>query len=207
MDPILKELLVVFGGNAILLSGVGWLIKAVLTQGLQRDLRVFESELKAKADASIEQLKANLQIAATEHQVRFSKLHEKRGEVLADLYKKLTEAVQASQSFTSALEFHGEPSKAEKYVIAMNAIRDVYLAFDPARIYLPESLCVLMQEFIQTVRKPVISFGVWMRLPEGNRDLKQMNETWAEVDAAFDTTIPEARKVLETEFRSLLGVK
>jgi hypothetical protein len=37
-------------------------------------------------DAEIERLKTSLQMTALEHQVRFSKLHEKRAKVIADLY-------------------------------------------------------------------------------------------------------------------------
>jgi len=54
--------------------------------------RRFKAKLKADADIEIERLKSSLQIEAAEHQVRFAKLHKKRGEIIAELYALLVEA-------------------------------------------------------------------------------------------------------------------
>lgn len=85
-------------------AGAAWLIKAVITDRLKanadaeierlknqlmRDTKLFETQLKSTSDAEIERLKSALQAVAVEHQIWFSKLHEKRAEVIADLYKKL----------------------------------------------------------------------------------------------------------------------
>ncbi len=72
-----------------LLGAAAWLIKTVLNQGLARDAEVFRTQLRADADKEIERLKNSLQMVAVEHQVRFSKLHEKRAEIMAELYKRL----------------------------------------------------------------------------------------------------------------------
>jgi hypothetical protein len=83
MSKTVEDLIVLFGGNAALLIALAFLLRSILTHRLTKDIRVFEAELKAKADSSIEQAKHAMQLATTEHQVRFSKLHEKRAEVLA----------------------------------------------------------------------------------------------------------------------------
>ena len=62
MEPW-KALLVAFGGNVTLLFLLGYFGRSLVSQVLAKD---------------IEKFKADLQLAAVEHQVRFSKLHERR---------------------------------------------------------------------------------------------------------------------------------
>ncbi len=72
-----QSLLVALGGNATLLLVLGFLGRSVMSTVLTKD---------------IEKFKAALHQAGIEHQVRFSKLHERRAEVLAEVYKLLAEA-------------------------------------------------------------------------------------------------------------------
>lgn len=72
-----QSLLVAFGGNAAVLLVLGFLGRSLMSSVLAKD---------------IEKFKADLHVAAIEHEVRFSKLHEKRAEVLAELYKLLVAA-------------------------------------------------------------------------------------------------------------------
>jgi hypothetical protein len=71
MATIWQELLIVFGGNAMLLAACAYLIKTLITQRLTKEIKTFEIELNAKADISIEQLKHTLEMSAVEHQVQF----------------------------------------------------------------------------------------------------------------------------------------
>ena len=68
MEPVCQQLLIVFGGNAALVAVIAYLVKSLLAHRLTKDIKVFEVDLKAKADASMEQLKNELQLAAIEQQ-------------------------------------------------------------------------------------------------------------------------------------------
>jgi len=80
------------GGSLAVSGGAVWLLKTGLTAWIEKDTEAFKARLKADADTEIERLKNSLQMAATEHQVRFSKMHEKRAKVIEDVYTKLTDA-------------------------------------------------------------------------------------------------------------------
>ena len=108
-----QTILLAIGGNAALLAVLGLLGKSLLDKLIVRDTKEFESSLKAKADAAIEHLKNDLQLRTIEHQVRFSRLHEKRAAVIAELYGHLVEALWEAESFLSPMEWAGEPSKKE----------------------------------------------------------------------------------------------
>jgi len=73
-------------GGTVILGVAAWLIKTALTSKLTQETEAFKARLKADGDAEIEKLKHSLEKVAVEHQVRFSKLHEKRAEIIADLY-------------------------------------------------------------------------------------------------------------------------
>src|SRR4051812_14408250 len=87
----LQSVLTTLGSGAILLSAASWVVKELISEQLARETTAFKARLKAEADVEIEKLRNSLQIAATEHQVRFSRMHEKRAEVIEDIYQKLTE--------------------------------------------------------------------------------------------------------------------
>src|SRR5580658_2945735 len=95
-----KVVLVSVGGNAMLLLAVAFLGKSLIGNFLAKDLEKF---------------KGDLQLAAVEHQIRFSRLHDKRATVLADLYKLLVVAAWETESFVSPVQWAGEPDKQAKY--------------------------------------------------------------------------------------------
>lgn len=195
-------------GNAVVLAVLGWLAKALMEKLIQRDTKRFETELKAKADATIEQLKSDLQIRTIEHQVRFSRLHEKRATVIADLNALIVEALWEAESFLSPMEWTGEPDKREKHQITMGKLVDLFRYFDKHRIYLPDPLCSVVDTLVTDVRTHVIRFGTYLTwddksLQEQTR--KEKHEVWMAGWDAIKNQVPVVRKQLEDEFRALLS--
>lgn len=201
-------ILLAFGGNAALLLLLGWLARSLGSQLLAKDLEKFKTDLAAASSSSTEKLKHDLQLTALEHQVRFSKLHERRAEVIAKLYSLLVEAQWAAQNFVSVGDFQGDPPKREKYVTAMNRAADFYRNFDQNRIYLPEALCAQLETFNSNMRKRVLAFGVYVSIDEKSAPdsfITQKLEIWAKASEYFDREVPLARTALETELRQILA--
>lgn len=186
-----QTLLVAVGGNGAILLAVAFLGRSIVSTVLTKD---------------IEEFKAALQVAAIEHEIRFTKLHEKRAEVLADLYKLLVAATWETESFASPIEFKGEMDKTQKYEKALVAIADYFRFFDQHRIYMPEELCVSLEAFAQKLRTPTIRFGVYLSLHDTDRSaVDQKFDAWMSAWDSVKTDIPKLRRGLETEFRKLLG--
>src|ERR1035437_8597129 len=89
------------GCNAVTLGVLAWLARSFGSQLLAKDLEKFKADLSAASSSASERLKHELQLTALEHQVTFSKLHERRAEVIAELYGLLVEVQWASQSLVS----------------------------------------------------------------------------------------------------------
>jgi hypothetical protein len=203
-----QTILLAFGGNAALLAVLGVIGKSLLDKLIVRDTKQFEADLKAKSDAAIEHLKNELQLKTIEHQVRFSRLHEKRADVIAELYGSFVEALWEAESFLSPMEWNGEPNKKEKHITAMNKLTDLFRYFDKHRIYLPVELCSSLEQLVVEVRALVINFGVYFDFPEGSLNdstQKEKREAWRAGWQAIKNQVPIARQSLENEFRFLLG--
>jgi len=186
-----QSLLVAFGGNAALLVVLGFLGRSLLSSVLAKD---------------VEKFKAALQVAAVEHQARFTTLHNKRAEVLAELYKLLVAANWAATSFAHPFQFVGDPDKQTLYGAAIDAIATYYRFFDQHRIWLPSHLCEPLEAFAVNLRTPTIRAGVYVPIeyptPETRKEsLEAFGKAWE----AVQTDIPKLRASIEAEFRALLG--
>lgn len=202
--------------SAFLSGFVIWLTKSWISERLKNSIKneydekleTHKAQLKAQADVESERLRSQLSIAATEHQVKFSRLHDKRAEVIAELYGLLVQAHWDAGSFISPVEFGGEPTKKEKYITAMNAIADFFRFFEKNKIYLPIELCDLLEKFVQTMRQKVIGFGVYVNIDEdalAPQTYQKKHEAWMASWAYFDKEVPLARAALEQELRNILG--
>ncbi|WP_310462815.1 hypothetical protein [Sphaerotilus sp.] len=203
-----QTILLAIGGNTAVLAVLGFLGKSLLEKLVARDTKRFESDLKAKSDAAIEHLKGELQLKAVEHKERFSRLHEKRATVIAELYGCLVEMLSEAESFFSLVEWEGESNKAEKHRVAMSKLVEFFRFFDKNRIYLPEELCESLENLAMKVHSHIISFGVYARYREEglNDHIRENKEkAWNAGWDAIKNEAPKARKLLEERFRDLLG--
>lgn len=186
-----QSLLVAFSGNAALLLVLGFLGRSLMSSVLAKD---------------IEKFKADLHAATVEHQVRFSKLHEKRAEVLAQLYKLLVETTWQATTFASPMQWAGDPDKKTQYVTTVNAITEYFRFFDQHRIWLPASLCDSLEAFAKQLRTPTIHLGVYLEIEHPTKNtLKEREKVWAKAWDSVERDIPRLRTAIEAEFRELLG--
>lgn len=204
-----QDLLTTVGGGTGILLAAAWLIKAVLTSKLAQDTEAFKARLKADADIETEKLRHSLQTLAVEHQVRFSKLHERRAEVIAELYSKIVDAEQDGLGFAYVGGFKEGPERQEAYLATHKRLVELYYFAEKNRIYLPEHICALMKTFMDAVRKSVIELNIYAPIdqPLNPQLLEKKVQVITEVYQAFEGKIPAARRELENEFRQVLGVE
>jgi hypothetical protein len=197
-----QAVLVAFGGQAALLLAVAWLIKTLISNQLSKEADAFRIQLQAQASVEIERLRSALQITATERHVLFSKLHEKRAEVIEKLYMLLLEAADAAKTFAA------NPNDTELSKEEWKQHMELYRFFHINKIYLPTALCTLLGKYETKLRLSIGAVKIYMSIENPRPEIVKeqitaMREAWR----ALDTDLPAIMGELEKEFRQLLGVE
>jgi hypothetical protein len=152
---------------------------------------------------SIESYVRELDRVSYEHEVVFSRLHERRVDVVNRLYGKLVRAERAFSSWIHPLQEAGDlppEEKAKKAVGAANEFIDYFLEH---RIWLDPDLCVQIMAFADQLRDASATFNLKDHMtPLRGPDTKLWLAAWGKVN----DEIPPIRERIEAEFRQLLGV-
>ncbi len=222
----LHEILIALGGNAMLLIVLGFLARSLIQSLLAKDIKKFETdlqnratsqlkhlryELKSQGDISIEQLKSQLQQATIEHQVRFSSLHEKRAQVLVDLYSRIVEQSVGCQRYVYYKL--GQSNRQEAFFELKEKFESLDLFFEKSQIYLPEYVCISVEKLLEALRGPVARIYVFSDGygsgddPDNAAQRKERSDSLLAAIKAFEAEVPAAKRVLEGEFRRMLGVE
>jgi hypothetical protein len=207
MDP-LALVLTAIGGQAVVVGLIAWLGRSVMSQVLARELEQFKSTLSREAAISIEQTRHQLSLRAHEHQITFSKLHEKRLQVVAELYEKLI------ASTNTALEFSGEDVEGgsrewkARYAAVMGAVSSLRDSAQAAKIYLPAALAEEVGKYANRLHAEVLGLAVYTKLPGSSLPPGGQNtryEHWQHANRFFHDKLPLALQALEDEFHKLVG--
>ncbi|MFQ5904134.1 MAG: hypothetical protein ACE5JO_10630 [Candidatus Binatia bacterium] len=153
----------------------------------------------------IERFKAQLERTATEHQVRFTKLHETRAEVIAELYKRLAQAQRCFASLINPMQSVGEPPIEEKRKSAQDAGNAFVTYFDENEIYLDPRLCQQIDEFNKQLRESFLTFFVYV-LQDPKSRIPDHTKKWHEAWNKLNDDIPPIREEIANSFRQILGV-
>jgi hypothetical protein len=194
------------GGGTVLLGSAAYLIKTALTHRLAQETETFKSQLKANSDAEIERLKSSLQMTALEHQVRFSKLHEQRAQVIAELYQKLVTVFRTGKIFTlmGSGRLGNRKDHNERYQEAHRKLDEFMTFVEENRIYIPTRVCDILDAYSFDLASAVHDVGIF-----GGRDYegdsKDQQDAFDNAYRKFQNDIPSLKKLLESEFRIMLG--
>src|SRR6266849_7297181 len=194
------EIIKSFGGQAIFLAAAGFLIKAIVSHRLSKEAEEFKVQLESRAAVEVERLKASLQLVATEHQIQFAKLHEKRALVIAELYSRLVATHRTARVFIL-----GDVHDPERSAKAREEVLELYWFIELNRIYLPETVCTLLDKFESTLRKSVyFADSIFTRIKYPTpKTVEDQNKFLLEACEVLESELPNLLKELQNEFRKL----
>lgn len=212
------------GGASLIVAGAStWLGKVWANRLMQQDIAKY-NELLANLNSNLKKLEA-------EHQVRFSRLHEKQAEIIATLYARLYHFNASIQRLLFEYR-HREiredldrkfylnnreewdlvpgihtlrPEESERVDELSKITSELHLFYGTNRLYLPKKCCVLMDRLSSLSAFVASSYqNVALKDNDGNLLVHpDVKRVW---DAALET-IPTLHSELENEFRSALGAE
>ncbi|MEF3075723.1 hypothetical protein V2P20_11875 [Methylobacter sp. Wu1] len=188
-----------------------WLTKSWISERLKQaikneydqKLESHKAQLKAQSDVEIEKLRSQLSISATEHEVRFSRLHEKRAEIIAETYSLLKLLFIRFGDYVKVVEPVGDIPKDERRKLAIEAHQNFRNYYATKLIFFPRSTAEKLEEIdLQLLRIfNEFVFGVEMAQRRGDDGV----DKWLQIADRVNGEIKAALSELEDEFRKLMG--
>ena len=104
-----QQVITALGGYTIFATALAWLAQAVIGHLLSKDIERFkaklddeaklrqkelELQLKSQFDLALAKANSQLQIMAKENEIRFTKLHEKRADIISTFYSNLHSVIR-----------------------------------------------------------------------------------------------------------------
>ena len=194
--------------SAMLTAILIWLSKTWISERLKNaikheydaKLEQHKAELQAVNAIQVERLKANLQVAAATQSVKFSSLHEKRLQVIAELYA-LIERAYGDANIAIALA----ERNPNEWHTRDDAIEEVRRAYAANKLYFSAALASTLESLITDLCHP----QDYQYLVAGAKDedpAKLRAEhiaRWKELRPKID----RAKEMIANEFRGVLGVE
>jgi hypothetical protein len=205
-----ESVLLAFGGNAILLAILALLAKSLLSQFLAKDLRHFEDRLAERSRVATEEARHQLALLAHEHNVRFTKLHERQSEVLEGIYTRILQFEDAS-GLIDLVDNTTKPDLLDKSLnFAQEAGNELYSYSRRNQIFLSESTSLQVQAFIDRVNSLLLSCTLnvtdrVLQTPGEGLRYPEHTKAWSDMQRFLREEAPTLRKALEDEFRKHLG--
>lgn len=186
-----SELLLAFGGTALLIAALAWLARSIVLHVLSKDLEKF---------------KHSLQMEAAQFKTTWDLLHAKRAELIAELYGKLVDFNEAAKSFTSVAEYSDEPNKEKKYALYQQKASEFHTCFVRNRIYFTERTCHKIDDLFKKIEGASQGFNFWSAQGKHAAAERKADEAWSKAWKTVTEEAPPLMASMEEDFRTLLGV-
>ena len=182
-----------------MLLAAGYLSKTLLSHSMAKELEAFKASLSSETERMKASLGAELARQNAEHQTRFSILHERRAEAIAEIYEALLEA----EATVRAVALSDGKSIRDESGKATSAIQNLSTTAKKKRIYIDERLAGDVDELIATLWSAFVD-STYSKAPV----LFGTEQGAAARLAAFNTLkvrIPELRNELVWAFQRALS--
>lgn len=191
--------------NFIFRTWISERIKNTIKSEYDQKLETHKAILKSQSDVEIERLKSQLALIGIEHQIKFSKLHEIRAEVVAETYEKLKDLHHKLGEYVQIFEPAGGKPKNERRQSAYESHETFRSYFQTKLIFFPKPTADKLEKINRDLVRAFnnFTFGVEMAPQTGGNPA----EKWMEVFEAVTGEISDALIEIEAEFRELLGEK
>ena len=201
-----QQFLTTLGGTTVAIAAVAWLARSITTNLLSKDIETYKAQLKSRSDVSLEQLRSELQIMAAQRNLEFSRIHEKRLEIVSEIAGKLDAFHQAIKCYIAPFETSDDPSKEQRRKLVADTFTKFNDYYRPRRFFLPEHTIDRVEAFRTGLYE--ISMEFMLYVEQGRSFGANLNHdlVWVKASDYTKEEAPKLFKELEGDFRKILGV-
>lgn len=193
----------IFGGIGAFMF---FLARSLFTHILSKDTERFKTNLQLESRREIESFKSNLAQTGYEHQVRFSRLHEKRASVIEETYANIVNLYYASARFLRMFPVSGKEPDDQNVSNLLEAMSSFVTHFERHRIYfdseVSEKIVRLNEGLSKAINMPLAFSTKQLLTPDRKVEMQEWSRAWD----VMQKEIPPIKADLEDTFRELLGV-
>jgi hypothetical protein len=190
--------------------------KAELAQDLESYKQAIQqknSEFQYGLNERLQEHRGKLELANHEFNIRFSRLHQERADVIKEIYKLLIKLQSAMFTFTRTMHpvFEDGDKEAKQRLDNVNdSIADFTNFYTLNKIFLPKSLCSKIDNVVKEYYDKGWDFAWAQRsFKERAVSIESYGAQVAKANQISDSIkdeMPPLIEELETEFRQILGV-
>ncbi|HBS85467.1 MAG: hypothetical protein A2W91_16805 [Bacteroidetes bacterium GWF2_38_335] len=178
----------------------------------KKQLEYENNKLQLEIDKKLESYKKELDLIKMGFQIQYSKLHEKRSEVIENLYKKLVNLHNLVLEQMAPIKLVIENLEKENLERAKNldySYNDFFKYYQETKIYFKPETCIILDKIRLLYFNNIWDYNEYYFLKKGNTPESIIQEYREKSKKASDfvrTEVPKVIEQLEFEFRQLLGV-
>ena len=171
-------------------------------------LETHKNSLNHQSELAITQLRAQLELKASERNIKLTTVFEDQAKVIVTLYGKLLPMLDAAEDYTMLIKDSDQQNRIDKLKTFAERCNDYFDYFRPNRIYLPQTTSKQANELTGTLVKLVNKYHMTEKLlklqPLTEPGLESLNKLDEQVEA-MQASISPLLLTLETEFQKILG--
>ena len=103
-------------------GGIVWFAREWISEKLKNSIKsqydllleTHKAQLKANSEVELEKLRSQLSLVVKQQEIVFSRLHERQGDVIAEIYGKLKHVQHSLSEYTKAFELAGDKPRSER---------------------------------------------------------------------------------------------
>ena len=198
-------LLSVGGGGAIVFALSSWLGKVWANRILEREKATLARELEAAKrlyNDEIEKVRAELQKGTFEHQTRFTWYHQKKAELIANVYRLMNDAIERVKDMVSPLQFGGDDARQKRIDETIKIYNELAAEYYGKKIFLEKEICEKVESVLSIMKTAISDWG--MSQDPGFKG-KEGILLWGKAYKSMINEVPPLLSDLEHTFRGMLS--
>ncbi|MGI4729556.1 MAG: hypothetical protein ACRYGB_13360 [Janthinobacterium lividum] len=215
-----------FLSTSLITGSVVYLMKRIIDKFLESRIEKYKNSLQINTEIfrhelnfEAEKFKQELNTKTVEHQIKYSKLYEERGQIIKLIYNLLLNLEGSLVLLTTIFQGPDWTNDTERDAKTVESVQNLKKELEQNRIFFTSTLCKKVDSIIATSNKIIIEMRVAKIYKQRNEQYYKNNislndeelskpiDIWIKLEKEVQNEIISAKLDLAQEFRILIGVE